>query len=306
MILKNISEIIFFEQWISERKRKPLKDSTIGVYTGVIKLFLDSNPDVNDLDSYNQFIIAHSIKKRSFHVYTALKLYIEYKVTDTATRNRILEGMIYQPPDNNVKHNRRYLDEDQLFKMLTYLKEPKHQIVAIIQILTGTRASDVLLVKRGDINLETSNDNIIMRIVFRGKRDKRQVCYIHDQTFINMIYSYINENMNDDKYYFLQHRQSNLKNKDIDSKVYYRINQNNYHCYWEDLKQATNSMGYNSEDFSTHDFKRCFARRAWEKFGKDISILQDLLNHEDPKTTIRYLKQSGLKNMDYYKVLQTE
>ncbi len=306
MILKNISEILFFEQWIRDRKKRPLAESTIGVYTGVIKLFLDNNPDTNAVESYNDFIIKHSIKKRSFHVYTALKLYVEYKVSDTNVKNHIMENMIYQPPDNNVKHNRKYLDEEELFKMLTYVRQPKHQIIAIIQMLTGTRAGDVLRIKRGDISLEQTEKSVSMRLVFMGKRNKRQVCYIHEQTFLSMIYTYINENLHDDKYYFIEHKRTSTKDKDFDPKVYLKLYQNNYHEYWDDLKQAVNTMGYKATDFSTHDFKRCFARRAWEKFGKDISILQDLLNHNDPSTTMRYLKQSGLKNIDYYKALQTD
>jgi integrase len=63
------------------------------------------------------------------------------------------------------------------------------------------------------------------------------------------------------------------------------------------------SAGVDMRMFATHDFRRCFARRVWEKW-KDVNILQSVLNHADPKTTLRYLQQSGLRNVDYFKIIQ--
>jgi len=77
----------------------------------------------------------------------------------------------------------------------------------------------------------------------------------------------------------------------------------NYQWYWIDLKQALNSAGINRDDFATHDFRRCFARRNWDKF-KDVLILQKALRHKDPKTTLRYLEQSGLDTIDIHYEMQ--
>ena len=41
----------------------------------------------------------------------------------------------------------------------------------------------------------------------------------------------------------------------------------------------------------------------WESW-KDIQVLQNLLNHAEPTTTMRYLQQSGLKNIDYSREMQ--
>ena len=78
----------------------------------------------------------------------------------------------------------------------------------------------------------------------------------------------------------------------------------NYQWYWADLKQALHKNKISREEFATHDLRRCFARRAWERY-KDIYVLKGLLNHVDPKTTLRYLDQSGLKNIDYLREMQS-
>jgi len=84
----------------------------------------------------------------------------------------------------------------------------------------------------------------------------------------------------------------------------YALKKSNYLRYWKDLKYALNVNGIDKEDFATHDFRRCFARKVWEK-EKDVYVLQSLLNHTDPKVTLRYLDQSGLKNIDYHKKMQS-
>ena len=85
----------------------------------------------------------------------------------------------------------------------------------------------------------------------------------------------------------------------------YKMIRMNYMWYWKDLKQALITNGINKKDFATHDLRRCFARRAWERY-KDIHVLKNLLNHSKVETTLRYLEQSGLKNIDYFEDMQTK
>ena len=73
--------------------------------------------------------------------------------------------------------------------------------------------------------------------------------------------------------------------------------------YYKDLKQAMYKLGIDSKSFATHDYRRCYARRVWTKY-KDVHVLQELLNHQNPATTMRYLKQSGMQNIDYHKEMQ--
>jgi site-specific recombinase XerD len=104
-------------------------------------------------------------------------------------------------------------------------------------------------------------------------------------------------------FYFITTGQS--KNRPGSVNNDYKMIRLNYYWYWRDLKQALLRNGIKREDFATHDLRRCFARRAWEKY-KDIHVLQGLLHHKNADTTLRYLAQSGLKNIDYLREMQSE
>jgi integrase len=105
-----------------------------------------------------------------------------------------------------------------------------------------------------------------------------------------------------DDYYFIELGAMNKRHGNLNNA--YRMYKMNYIWYWRDLKQALGVANVDTTLFATHDFRRCFARRAWEKY-KDIHILQSLLNHQRAGTTLRYLNQSGLKNIDYHKDMQS-
>jgi hypothetical protein len=57
---------------------KNLASSSVYVYVSAAKKFLLTNPDLDKIDSYNDFIFEHAIKKRSNYTYDSLKLFIKY------------------------------------------------------------------------------------------------------------------------------------------------------------------------------------------------------------------------------------
>jgi integrase len=132
-----------------------------------------------------------------------------------------------------------------------------------------------------------------------GKGSKRNVVFIHDEIIQKLIVDYIIKNVTDTGYYFINQTR-------IITDFNYRkrkLQISNYKRYYKDLKQAMYKLGISSKDFATHDYRRCYARRVWTKY-KDVQVLQELLNHENPATTMRYLKQSGMKNIDYHREMQ--
>ena len=128
------------------------------------------------------------------------------------------------------------------------------------------------------------------------------VIFIHDEVAKTIILEYVTTNPGLDGYYFLQ--EGTYKNRKGNLKSEWDMIKMNYQWYWADLKQALVKNKVSREDFATHDLRRCFARRAWVKY-KDVYVLKNLLNHADPKTTLRYLDQSGLKNIDFLRELQS-
>lgn len=298
MIKFHIMDIPLFRQWLKEKRN--LSDSSIYVYSIAVGAFLKKNPDLENLQDYNDFLVEATIKKRTTYAYHALKLFVDFKMVDAATKNRLKDGFVKPRLHSSLLRERRHLNEIQIFEVINLL-QLKHRIISIIQHLTGVRAGDIMRITRGNIKTEEYNGKLTLKLIVTGKGDKRNVVYVHDEVAQNLIMDYITSTYNHDDYYFLEQLEKNSKNLSYHND--YNLYKNNYWRFWVDLKEAIQSCGISKEEFATHDFRRCFARRAWKKY-KDIHVLQSLLNHRDATVTLRYLEQSGLKNIDYHHEMQ--
>ncbi len=287
-------DIVFFEEYLRNKKR--LSESSIDNYIAVIQRFFKEDRDINDVASYNDFLIKYSIKKRATHYYSVLKSFIEFKFTAAADRNRLFEKLIVPPKKYDIKQERKHLPENKIIEIINNLDSEKHRVVALIQTLTGIRAGDVLRTPRKNIVSEEYQGTTVLRLNIIGKRRKRNVIFIHDKIGQQLVMKYLFSATGWEDYPFLDGFQTRSLATTMDIET--RIVKKNYLYYWRDLKEALSKANIDKKDFATHDFRRCFARRAWEKY-KDIHVLMNLLNHKDPATTIRYLTQSGLRNIDY-------
>lgn len=303
MIGENFGDVQLFKEWLI-KKNPNLKESSIYLYVGGVKCFLANNPDINNLDSYNDFIVGKTIKKNALHYYTVIKYFIQYKITDANQRNRLLEGLV-KPREKDPKTVRDYYNDKKLLEVVNSLQSEKHQVLALIQMKTGVRVNDILKIKRGNITreIEKGKDVLILNIT-DAKGGKRHPVPIYDNVLIELIQKVIiekyNPNEQHEEYYFLDynHPEKRKYGRHIDKNNILKLKTMNYDWYWEDLKQALHMNGLNPQKFATHDFRRCFARNMWEFTKHDLNILQRVLNHSDPKTTMRYLRYGGLDTKD--------
>ncbi len=283
------------------REKKNLQESSMHVYMITVEDFIMSYKDMYSLENYNDYIIKHAIKKRTSVTYSALKCYIQYKIKDKGAQLIMIEGLIKPPMFTASKRERKYLSEDQIINIINNIKSEKHRTIALIQDLTGIRAGDVLRLKRGDVQPEVYEGKAVLKLITTGKGDKRNVVFIHDGVIQMLIMNYIVNNFISDEYYFMEQKGNKMKGKNFKRFANYK---SNYISYYRDLKQAMYKIGVSHKDFATHDYRRCYARRVWTRY-KDLQILQQLLNHASPITTMLYLKHSGLQNVDYHREMQS-
>ena len=291
----HITDLAMFKLWLGEKRT--LSEGSTHVYCEAVERFLKTDPDIDSIECYNNFIIEHAIKKRCYHYYSALKAFVEYKLVDANTRSRIIDNMIRAQVNNDIKMERKYLTEEEILEVINHIKESKHRVIALIQTLTGVRAGDVLRLKRDNIMPEEYKGRPVLRINITGKGKKRNVIFIHDEVAQEIIMDYITHVYNHADYYFIE--LGKMKNRQGSIQNEFLLTRMNYVHYWQDLKEALQSCGVAFSDWATHDMRRAFARRVWIKY-KDIHVLQGLLHHANPVTTMRYLDQSGLANVDYH------
>jgi integrase len=213
----------------------------------------------------------------------------------------LLKDLIRPKERKDIVRERKNLTDDQIIGVINYLNKPKHMVVAWIQKTTGIRAGDVFRIKRGDITYEEYHGEPVIRINVIGKRKKRNVVYIHHPVVQEFIVDYITSEVVNDDYYFLELPKWKLSGSGPNTED--SLMKQNYWWYWTDLKQALDLAGIDKKDWASHGFRYSAARVVWDLY-KDIHILQNFLGHEDPKTTMRYLRQSGLQNVDLLKELQ--
>ena len=289
------TDLPLYEEYLNEKTA--LKESSVYTYVLGIRRFLSENPEIDKAEDYNDFLIRMTQKgKTSNFYYFALKHYVKFKIPDLSLRNRIISVFI-KPIIHDPKIKRRYLDDVKRLEVINNMIDKKSRIIAIIQTMTGVRAGDLLRLKRDSIFTEDVKGKVALRLNIIGKRDRINVVYVFDEIAQQIILDYINNNINFNDYLFITLGQYGDRTGDTTSER--MLVRQNYLRYWKDLKQALYASGVHKDDFATHDFRRCFAREIWDRYG-DLIILKNALNHIDPNTTIRYLKHSGLQNRDVF------
>jgi len=287
------------------KRERALAPTTERAYVIMVNAFLGKNPDIDNHEDYNNHIVEKAFKSRSYYAYYALRSFIEFKFKENKKlKNEIIENLRKPSMPLNIKRERRNLEPEQILDIIVKIKKQKHQIVALIQKMTGLRAGDVLRIKKGNILVEKYDGKEILRIAAIGKRGKRVVVEIFDDIAQKVILHYINNNLTEhhhQDYYFLEYPTS----RKGCCREFVRLYLRNYNVYLADLKQALNASGIMQEEFASHDFRRNFARSVWMKY-KNLLILQKILGHNDPKTTMRYLNMEGLDLIEIHREMQAD
>lgn len=296
-VLPQLAEVLDYENFL---KSQGLRESTIALYSKTVANFLVNDPDIYEIDSYNQYLVDHSIKRRSNYFYDALKNYIKFKIKDQALKVRIMRNLV-KPKIRDPSRRTVYLDARKRRLVIDKLGSKKHRVVALLQNELGVRVGDVLRLPRDSISFENYQGKVTMRVDFEGKGGFKSPMWVFDKEIQDEVMDFIATQFLDDEYYFLD-RSKAKKDTGFDA-----VMRTNYHWYWQDLKKALVAAGLSRSEWATHDFRRSVARDVYEdpEIGRDVQILQRFLHHRRPETTMRYLRTSGLDNIQILEKLNS-
>ncbi len=309
-MMQNSIDLFLFKEWLRDFRR--LSESSIYSYYLILKKFFMECTDLEDIEQYNWFLARYTHKKRCTHYFSVVKAYLQFKFqNDAKTREEWIDKLLKPKRFKNIKIERKYLPDEKLIEIINKIKSDKHRVMALIQVLTAIRAGDVLSLRRDRIFEEVYNDKPTIRLVVNGKGDKRNVVYLFDLVGQEVLKRYLAQydkkikqlkHIYYDNFVFQEYGTHGGRVGTEDSE--FLMQHMNYLRYWHDVRQAIEISGVvDKKFFSTHDFRRCFARNVWEKY-KDVDLLKRALNHEDASTTLRYLRQSGLQNIDIFQEMQ--
>jgi len=303
-----------------------LSDKTVILYLSVAKSFLISDPNIYDIESYNNFLGKTMIKKdkRCNNYYYALRKFIKFAIDEPKARAEILKRL-YKPVGQDPKTliNKIRLSKKKRLEVIMNMSNLKHQLIALIQFWTGLRIGDVLNIKRGNIKYEdyeyTEGSEVksikCLHITTVGKWNKSVNKYIFDEDTVHFLLSYVTDyeekiafrELNKlkkiypwEEYYFL----TKVYNKN--HYIHADVKERSYDYYVKELKIALSTSNVDTKRFASHDFRRCFASDVYEGYGKDPLLLMEMLNHSSMETTMRYLTNSGLNTKDVYRRMQSQ
>lgn len=252
-----------------------LAESTRNAYFKAVNELINTYGEEPTMEEMNEFI-AKKARKRQPHVKYGIKLFLQCLNYSDEIISKLIKAKVRKPIIE-----RHFLSKDQIMEIVQQMEKEEHKAIAMIQINTGARASEVLtleyrFIKREEYVNNYNEKKVRYRLKVRGKGDKPRNLYINEDIFAYLRPVILKYKIGD-LFLFLKHDEYTYLS-------YWRTVENKYKRYLEDLKKAASKKGY---DIGTHDLRRSFANIVRLKLN-DVMKVKQALGHSDIRTTQRY------------------
>jgi len=242
-----------------------LMDNSIRLYVRTIRLFLIEYKGEITVENINKFITEHTRDKYSYYMKAPFKHFLEMMGTGE------MFAKLKTPRHKPRKKTYNNIPVDMIVKVLNNIESPIFRLIAKIQFNTGSRAGDIIRIKKGYV---TGNDKDGYRIRIVGKGGKERYTTL-STNLAKGVLLLEKSAKNKDGYIFLRTHSRDI-NRAIDTT---------YHYYWKYLRKAVKKIGV---DFTTHYFRHKYIQDALNS-GFDIFSIQRDIGHARIDTTINYL-----------------
>lgn len=289
------AELPLFKEWLLKR----VGELTATRYVQNVRKFLSEVRSISDPNAYNEYLsdLLHVRKKRTFQMYLGVRHWVNYYFSGKDYRDlreRILRNIEYIKPVYPPSRERpKALDDIALQQVLDNIRDPQCYIVSRICMSTGIRAGDCLRLRRDNFSYEVFNDKIIMVLDVTGKGQKKSVSWIFDPLLMSEIEAFLSDCTGFSDDVFLGEPKKHNKNVMFSEPAYLGA----YTRYKSELKRAVLRSGLKYRDFSSHDFRRRYAKLVWEE-THDIVKVKNALHHSYVETTVKYIERAGLDVKD--------
>jgi len=235
-------------------KSKGMKEKSIKTYMSVINRVKKGLGVKFTQEQLEDYLATLNLKPSSYNLYRAVmnfytEKYLGYKITfSKAKKNNFLPIEVTREEFDNF---------------LSVIPNKKHKLGFKLMYESGLRVSEVINLKKYDLNFE----KLTVRIRGKGEKDRYSILpeNISEELkdFTKGIEGNIFTNQNNGKKLTIKTFQERLKKAKLDSKI--------------------------TKDFTCHSLRHGFAIN-WVNDGLDIEILRRVLGHSSLKTTQIYLK----------------
>jgi integrase/recombinase XerD len=269
---------------------KSYSKNTIKNYKDAFSLFLDyyyprklEEITKGEIESYLLFL-AKSKRYGESAIHTTINA-IKFYYEQAAKKPK--EWYDVQRPKRPIK-NPTVFSENEIAKIISRIPNLKHKVIVMTAYAAGLRASEIVNLRLADIDSERMVINI------RGAKGKKDRMVMLSAALLIIF-----------RHYYLQYKPRDFLFEGQGGGQYSKRSINLF------IASAKSRAGIKKEG-STHAFRHSFATHLLEG-GTDLRLIQELLGHNDIKTTLRYthvsLKhiarvQSPFDKLDIEKILK--
>lgn len=244
-----------------------LSKKTLKSYTGAVSNFLNyaGNNELNEdcVKNYAQIQIKRKEPVSVSHDIFAIRFFFE----------KVLDKKINIPNPKRNKKMPEILTKEEIKAMIATISNIKHNLIIKMLYGCGLRVSEIVSLKKKDINF---NESLVKVNLAKGKRDR----------FVKIPDSMKGElsnycELNKEEILFPSNRGGKLTTATIQAIV----------------ENAAKKAGIKKEVYP-HLLRHSFATHLLEQ-GTDLRVIQKLLGHSDIKTTQIYtqISQASIKNI---------
>ena len=259
---KVITELEDYMHWMEQLR---YSRNTINTYTGLLRVFFDFYPDKDpkdidraDVEAFNENYILAKGYSRVFQnqIISALKLfYMRFHDRKLDTHN------LERPRKRNKLPE--VLSKGEVMQLLTAVQNSKHRFLFSLIYSCGLRIGEALNLRITD--LDTQRKFMHIR---HGKGAKDRFIPISDKT-LEKLREYLRAY--DPKHYVFEGRNGDAYSQSSARQVF---------------NKAVARTGLQKK-VTLHTLRHSYATHLLEN-GTDIRYIQELLGHNDPKTTMLY------------------
>lgn len=246
-----------------ECKLKGLSNQTINSYSFWVKKYLDFLQK-NSLNTDNESVRCYLLSMNSSVstnrlAYSSISFFFKHILKKPFTTLEV-------PSKKKLKQLPKVLSKKEIIKMIDLTENLKHKLVIQFFYSSGLRLSELINLKRKDIDIQRNLINVNL-----GKGKKDRITLLSDKLKIDLLKYYCSFPINSD--YVFMGRSGKYTKKSIQ-------------------KIIENAGKLINKNVSPHMLRHSFATHLLEK-GVDIRYIQKLLGHSDLETTQIYTHVSN-------------
>ena len=251
-----------------------LSSSCTRTYADGVRQFFHEYSELTK-ENLTLFIEKNNRNMRRPYLRSAINHYLKYYLSDKKTtedEKKVWVG--FELMKMKRKPNARmgtYLSVEDIYTLINKLK-PLFRDFAVLQLMTGARAFEIISLKCENITIDESTNNVTLRIIGKGMKERKTELNSDVAVILN---PYIKGRKNG--FLFLPEESNALPADEqwhLIDKMRSRYNYNIYTVRGE-LR------------FGTHDFRRNFAQLLKQN-GSEIFKISKILGHASLETTQKY------------------